>query len=103
MHISKLPYIRFFLLFLLPLTLIAQTSNDYYANEWINHSQSYYKIKVTDNALYRISFDALQKTNLPLLAEGFQLYRDGQQVPIYVTTNENLAEEDYIEFYGKKK
>lgn len=102
MHIPKLTYIHFFLLFLLPLTLIAQSSNNYYANEWINYSQSYYKIKVKDNALYRISFDALQKTDLPLSAEGFQLYRDGQQVPIYISTNESLAEGDYIEFYGEK-
>ncbi len=102
MHFSKLPYIRFFLIFLLPLTITAQTSNGYYANEWINYNQSYFKIKVEDDALYRISFDALQKTDLPLIAKGFQLFRDGQQVPIYISTQGSLTEGDYIEFYGEK-
>ncbi|MEZ4884750.1 MAG: C25 family cysteine peptidase [Chitinophagales bacterium] len=102
MQIFKLPYIHFLLICLLPLTAIAQSSSSYYANEWINYNQSYYKVKVGDDALYRISFDALQKTDLPLSADGFQLFHNGEQVPLYVSSSENLTGEDYIEFYGRK-
>ncbi len=102
MRFLKLSHIIVLLTLILPLTVIAQNSNNYYANEWINHNQSYYKIKVGDDALYRISFDALQKTNLPLTPDGFQLYRNGQQVPIYISSSDNLLEGDYIEFYGQK-
>ncbi len=102
MRFLKLSHIFILLSFCMPFTLIAQSSNDFYANEWINHDQSYYKIKVGDDALYRISYEVLKVTDFPLSVEGFQLYKNGQQIPIYTSNNEILQENDYIEFFGQK-
>jgi len=76
-----------------------------YGNEWINHSQDYYKLYVHDDGIYRISQQALANAGIPvgaINAGNFQLYAMGSQVPIYVSTGGTLGGNDYIEFYGKE-
>ncbi len=76
-----------------------------FGNEWINYGQTYFKIKVTADGLYRIPFNTLN-TAIPNLntanPKNFALYRNGQEVPIYVSTNFPFTTSDYIDFYGKK-
>ena len=74
-----------------------------YFNEWIDHSQNYYKFPVAQEGLHRIEYDALAATNLPLNAAGLQLFRNGQQVPIFVSAADPSGEMqpgDYVEFYA---
>lgn len=72
-------------------------------NEWINYSQSYFKIKIGKNGIYRIPQALLQSNGMGGVAgTQFALYREGQQVPIYVSTNGTLTGTDYIEFYGSR-
>ena len=79
---------------------IAQT----FGNEWINYNQTYFKFKVAKDSIYRISISSLTALGLPSTVEGsnFQLFRDGQEVPIFVTSNTALTSIDYVEFYGEK-
>lgn len=72
-----------------------------YANEWIQPNLAYYKIKVGKDALYRIPYSTLQAAGLPADATGYHLYRDGVEVPIYISGNV-LGDNEYIEFYGKR-
>ncbi len=64
-----------------------------YRNEWINFDQQYYKFYVVQEGLYRIPMTRLQELELGDDLQGFQLWRDGQQVPLYIDPN-------FIEFYA---
>jgi len=94
----------FFLLSTLQAQMIVN-GQTLYGNEWINHSQDYYKLYVHDDGMYRISQQALANAGIPvgaINAGDFQLYAMGSQVPIYISTAGTLGGNDYIEFYGKE-
>lgn len=80
--------------------LMAQTYN----NEWIDYSKTYYKFKIGVTGLYRISQASLTTINLQNTpAEQFQLWRNGKQVPLYITNSTGaLTTNDYIEFWGEQ-
>ena len=92
--------------FLLPLfifiSLFAQSQA--YNNEWINYNQTYYKFKVGATGLYRINQPTLAGLgigNTP--AEQFQLWRNGQQIPLYTSVQTGaMGGTDYIEFWGEQ-
>lgn len=80
-------------------SIYAQT----YHNEWINHDNTYFRVKVGKDGIYRIPNSVLTNSGLQNLdASGFKLYAKGKEVPIYISTNGVLNDGDYIEFYGKK-
>ncbi|MGQ0737467.1 MAG: C25 family cysteine peptidase [Bacteroidota bacterium] len=74
-----------------------------YNNEWIDYSKTYYKFKVPATGLYRIAQPVLATAGLGAMpAEQFQLWRNGQQVPIYTTIQTGvMGAGDYIEFWGE--
>lgn len=87
-----------FLLNIINNNVSAQT----YGNEWIKPGNTYYKFKVGRNAICRITQAQLNNIgfgNVP--GSQFAILREGQEVPIYVTTNGVLGANDYIEFYGE--
>lgn len=94
------------LVFLFTLSFVVQHAYAQYpyGNEWINYNNTYYKFKVGANGIFRIAKSALDAAGVPATINGnqFMLYRDGQEVPVYVTTNGSFSAGDYIEFYGKK-
>ena len=76
-----------------------------YGNEWINFEQTYYKIPIAEDKMYRIPYQSLSNWGIPLeeaSGQRFQLFYLGEEIPIYVSTNGTLASDDYIEFYGQK-
>ncbi len=75
-----------------------------YGNEWINYNQSYYKFKIKDNGIYRISKGTLDAIGVPGSVTGgqFRIYRDGNEIPVYVSNNAAFGAADYLEFYGEK-
>jgi hypothetical protein len=100
---------------LLFLLLICTTSLSYgqmwngvdslYGNEWINYDQSYYKIPVAEDGIYRLSYVQLQQAGLPLSeiqGQQFQLFHLGEEQPIYTTSSGVFSSGDYIEFWGEK-
>ncbi|MBX9785492.1 MAG: hypothetical protein K2X48_19590 [Chitinophagaceae bacterium] len=74
-----------------------------YMNEWIDFNKTYYKFKVAANGLYRINQSQLASAGLGSVnAENFQLWRNGQQVPIYTSVSSGaLSPDGYIEFWGE--
>lgn len=88
-----------FFFLLLTLGLAAQTYN----NEWIDYSKTYYKFKVGSNGLYRIPQSLLAAAGLGgVPAQSFQLFRNGQEVPIYTSVaSGTMGGADYIEFWGQ--
>ena len=71
-------------------TLFAQNIG----NEWINYSQKYYKFRITENGIVRISYAALANAGVPLSSinnpKNFQIFGRGQEQYIYVH-NENTG------------
>lgn len=96
-HLNKL-----FVLCLLCIGLATEAQT--YGNEWINYNQTYYKFKVFKDSLYRISAADLFALGMPNTVSGanLQLFRDGLEEPIFVSTANVLSASDYIEFYGRK-
>ncbi len=88
------------------LTLIAFSAPSFaqsgqYGNEWIDYNSTYYKFKVAKAGIYRISRSTLASAGIPASVAGsnFKLYRDGREVPVYVSA-ETMGSGDYIEFAG---
>ncbi len=85
-----------------------------YRNEWIDHSKTYFKFKIglfgadpvnifRHSGLVRIPYSTLQNAGLANTpSEHFQLFRNGEEVPLYITTASGLlGPSDFIEFWGK--
>src|SRR4051812_31616390 len=85
-----------------------------YQNEWIDYNKTYYKFKIgafgydgvgapIRRGVVRITQPALASAGLSNVpAEQFQLWRDGQEVYIYVSKSTGiLSTSDYIEFIGE--
>ena len=76
-----------------------------YGNEWIDYDQTYYKIKVADDGVYRVSYDELQQVGgFPASVQGgdLQLWHMGREVRLVTSTESNMSSGDYFEFYGVK-
>ena len=90
---------------LLPLLLLAglYVQSQAYNNEWINYSRTYYKFKVSVTGLYHINQPILASIGLGSIpAEQFQLWRNGQQLPLYTSVQTGaMSASDYIEFWGE--
>jgi hypothetical protein len=95
-------HIRHLLLLLTLLTAGFTAEAQLYGNEWIDYSKTYYKFKVGKEGIYRIAASALAGPFASVPGAQFKLYRDGQEVPLFVTTNAAFGANDYIEFYGRK-
>lgn len=87
---------------LLATVLFGQMHNGKFGNEWINHSQSYYKIKIIKEGIYRLDKNILNRDILnfsQVQSNQVQLFCMGEQVPVYVHLQNGVIE--YIEFYGE--
>ncbi|MEO8569007.1 MAG: hypothetical protein ABI419_07720, partial [Ginsengibacter sp.] len=73
-----------------------------YTNSWIDYNKTYYKFYVGKDGLYRIPQSVLNGISLGNIpAEQFQLWRNGQEIPLYTTAATGpLGASGYIEFYG---
>lgn len=75
-----------------------------YGNEWIDFSKTYYKFKTDAEGIYRIPKTVLDAAGIPTSTNGtqFLLFREGVEVPIFVTTNGAFGNNDYIEFWAER-
>ncbi len=96
----RLIYVCFLIIF-----FISSFAQATYENEWINYAQSYYKIRIAQSGLYRITYDELADAGIPvntIVGDNFQLFRSGTEYPIYTTTGGTFSNGDFIEFYGQR-
>ena len=98
---------NFILLLLLSLSFsISPVAKAQYGNDWIDNSQSYYKIEIGKNGLYKLTYDNLDAAGVPLSSinpENFQLFLNGEEQYIYVAgqVDKSFDPGDFIEFYGQ--
>ncbi|RAU81635.1 putative type IX secretion system sortase PorU2 [Pontibacter arcticus] len=100
---KQICFALFFILFgLLSGAAQAQTN---FGNEWIRFDQPYYKIKVINTGLHRLSYGYLDSLGLASVnPKHLQLFRRGQEVAIYVAgqADDRLDQQDYVEFFGER-
>lgn len=92
-------------IFTLLLLLVAGiTHAQQYNNEWIQFGQTYYRIKVAQDGVYRISKNLLDANGIGgTQVQNFELWRNGQKVPFYPSVSSGtLPSGGYIEFWGEK-
>lgn len=94
-------YFKYLFLFSIGL-IVVQSKAQTFGNEWINYSQTYYKFKIFKDSLYRIPVSSLYALGMPnnVQGENLQLFRDGEEVTVFVSSSGALTGNDYIEFYG---
>lgn len=78
-----------------------------FGNEWIVPGQSYYKIPVGKDGIYRLTYTDLQNAGFPVGSvdpRRLQLFRRGVEQRITVQGESDAAFNpgDYLEFYGKR-
>ena len=76
-----------------------------YGNEWIDFEKTYYKIKVPEDGIYRISYAAMADHGIPvdsLIGSDFQLFHFGTEIPIFLTDTGQLSSSSYLEFHAHK-
>ena len=74
-------------------------------NEWIRYNQTYYKFSVDHDGVFRITKGVLESAGLlPSSQTGsqFRIYNMGRQVPLFVSTDGEFGDGDFIEFYGHR-
>ncbi len=84
-----------------------QSSFAQFSNEWINFTQSYYKIPVAKNGIYKISYADLQAAGAPTAEidpRRITLFHRGTEQAIFVQgqADATLDPSDFIEFYGQR-
>ncbi|MBO9203293.1 MULTISPECIES: putative type IX secretion system sortase PorU2 [Niastella] len=79
-------------------------SSQQYNNEWINYSQTYYKIRIAKDGLYRVPKSLLDAIGIGgASVQNLELWRNGEKVPFYPSVSSGtLPSNGYIEFWGEK-
>lgn len=77
-----------------------------YTNDWIDFSQSYHKLSVAEDGIYKVSYNELATAGFPVAADprNIQLFHRGVEQAIIVEgeNDGNFGAGDYILFYGKR-
>ncbi len=71
--------------------------------EWIRYDQDYYRFTIPEDGVYRITASDLQGAGIDpgqVTGQSVRLYSLGQQVPVFVSTDDAFGPDDYIEFFG---
>ena len=97
--------LRFFLFLILFHLGYQDLKAQNYGNEWIDYNQSYYKIPINTEGIYRISLSVLQNAGIPASGidpRNFQLFHKGEEVAIYIEGEGDgvMDPTDFIEFYA---
>lgn len=101
-------FLKVFLLSFVSMSVFAQMTEGgvtLYGNEWIDYSKTYYKVKLADDGIYRISYNELIAMGFPIAqvsGNRIKMYSLGKEVPIHTSTSGSLGGNDYIEFIGKR-
>lgn len=97
-------FLGWIIILLLSLVRVLQAQS-FYGNEWINPSQVYFKVPVTQKGLYRIAQPQLVAAGFPsnINPQYIQMFHRGQEQAIFVAgeSDGTFDASDYIEFYGK--
>lgn len=89
-------------IFLLPQLSFSQP----YGNEWVNLNQSYYKMKIAEDGIYKLSFSDLNSVGINLSSinpQNISIFYRGEEQHIYVfgEADGRFDQNDFIYFYAE--
>ncbi|MDW3210161.1 MAG: C25 family cysteine peptidase [Reichenbachiella sp.] len=89
------------------LCLLSTAMAQPYGNEWLNANQRYFKIKIGEDGIYRMTQPELAASGFPVTIvdpRRIQLYHQGQEIAIHVEgqIDGSFDSSDYLEFYAEK-
>ncbi|QES90185.1 putative type IX secretion system sortase PorU2 [Rhizosphaericola mali] len=90
---------------LLLFSIVGKSYAQTYNNEWIDYSKTYYKFKILNDGMYKITADLLSNLGLSSTpANQFQLWHNGKVVALYVQTDGSnpITGTNFIKFYGNR-
>ena len=95
-----------FFIFLLLINCFNNVLAQPFGNEWINYQRYYYKIKITNEGIYRINYNTLISAGIPINTIDprlMQIYHNGEEQYIYIhgENDGSFDSNDFIEFYAK--
>ena len=94
------------LLLFFPMGASAQATADTFGSSWIREGQTYLRLAVSDDGLYRMDPSALEASGVPVAdipGTAYQLFCHGVEEPIWVSSKEDpLSPGDFIEFLGRR-
>lgn len=76
-----------------------------FGNEWIDYSKTYYKIKIGEDGIYRITGQQLLDVGIPISnisGKYYQVFHNGVEIPIRTSTEDAFGPNDFLEFFGEK-
>ncbi len=75
-----------------------------FGNEWVKHDRPYAKVTVSEDGVYRVGYASLVASGFPAAFKGseIQAFSFGEEVSLYVSTNGDFGNGDYLEFFGYK-
>ncbi len=87
--------------------LLPKPVSGQFSNEWINFTQTYYKVPVSRTGIYRITQSDLQAAGVPVGAidpRRINLFHRGNEQAIFVQGQADAVFDptDFIEFYGQR-
>jgi Peptidase family C25 len=87
--------------------MVSFSTSGQYANSWINFNQTYFKVSVLKEGIYKLTYSDLQSANFPVNSVDprlIKLYHRGIEQAIFIQGEENAVFDtgDFIEFYGQK-
>ncbi|WKN32728.1 C25 family cysteine peptidase [Porifericola rhodea] len=88
-------------------TLLPKAQAQRFGNEWINYTQTYYKISVAEDGIYRVSYQDLLEAGFPVDnvdPRRIQLYFRGQEQAVHLEGQQDASfdTDDFLLFYGQK-
>lgn len=94
-------------IFIILLLTASIASSQTYGNEWIDYSRPHYVFQITQDGVYRISYQAMDDANIPvntITPDQFQIFGKEKEQPIRVIDggDNSFDPGDYIEFFAEK-
>jgi len=76
-----------------------------YGNEWVKQDQQYVKVKIAEEGIYKLTGANIQALGINITSikgNQWQLFHNGQEQPLYVSTSDVYSEEEFLVFYAKE-
>lgn len=88
----------------------ASVGHAQFSNNWVNYNQTYYKVKVATNGIYRLTYNQLQQAGVPVTSIDprlIQVWHRGVEQAILFKHSQSPADanfdsDEYLEFYGQQ-
>ncbi len=76
-----------------------------FGNEWIDYNKNYLKISLDNDGIYSLTYQDLLDNGIPIdqiKGSELQMFYFGEELPIYISSEDSWTQSDYLYFFGKK-